>query len=83
MNKDPWEDVTVSEGTLFCAFRYALGRMTYVVSEVADDIRRNRHLLSSKITARIILEIDEAAAEGRLGMDIDRDDWEKLRSELE
>jgi hypothetical protein len=69
----------------FCAFRYALGRATYIVGEVCDIVESLD--LHPKTTERMITEVnhakvrDDAAREqGRytlmpLGMDCDRDRW--------
>ena len=49
----------VSEITLSCAFRYALGSMTYVVSEVVDDILTNWDGISDKAKELFVKEIKE------------------------
>lgn len=66
-----------------CAFRYALGRMTYIVSEVAAEIRKNAALLDDSTKRLIIAEITEAEVGGRLGMDMDAKVWLELRQVLE
>lgn len=50
------------EIVLSCAFRYALGRMTYVVDSVASEIERNIQILPGKDLHRFISEIGEAIA---------------------
>jgi len=51
-----------------CAFRYALGRMTYVVDHVADWLIANRELLSAHDRALIVNEIEEARRMMRSGL---------------
>jgi hypothetical protein len=67
---------------LFYASRYALGRMTYAVSEVAGEIIRQADELSPKMRANIIREIDEAFDRGRLGMKVDAEQWHRVRAAL-
>lgn len=45
---------------LFCAFRYALGRQTYVVSTVADILEASWNTLSSSQRKKFKKEIQEA-----------------------
>ena len=75
---------------VICAFRYCLGRRTYVVSECVAWLIRAWDKLDAK--ARVVIERDlleeikrddDARAEGGewhpLGMDCDRADWLRLR----
>ena len=73
----------------FCAFRYCLGRMTYVVSDYCEEATRKirritNHflLLLEKELSEAIQKDDEQRAKGEpyktLGMDCDRVDWVKL-----
>lgn len=66
----------VPEDVLFYAFRYALGRRTYAVADVASELRAHASTLSNKTKLLIIKEIEEAdmKPEG-LGMDMDRKEW--------
>lgn len=73
----------VPEDILFYAFRYALGRMTYAVADVASEIRAHNPTLSNKTRALIIKEIKEAEAADGLGMDMDRKEWLKTLTVLE
>lgn len=73
------------------AFRYCLGRMTYISGVCADWIVANwknfppnaQHLIHSEMEAAFIRD-DEDRAEGRqlkeLGWDCDRKAWEKVRA---
>lgn len=68
------EDITIG-----CAFRYALGRMTYVVDSVASEIERNIERISTKTLVRFRDEITEAIKANHAGMDMDVDRWSKCR----
>lgn len=61
-----------------CAFRYAIGRSTYVVGVVAEQLKdyvRNNNASPSFVT-QIITEIDDARRENRMGMDVDKSEWD-------
>lgn len=63
---------------LFSAFRYALGRSTYVVRTVADEIHRRWGELSDndkRIFVTEILDREKEFGEKALGMKCDREDW--------
>ena len=64
------------------AFRYALGRMTYMPSHVVDWLIANRAQLSAADRELMLREIDEAADLQRLGMDCDVATWSRLRNAL-
>ena len=70
--------IKVSDHTLFFAFRYALGRMSTAPSIVADDLKRNWHLLDSGTKKRIKEEINEAIEKKTIGMECDKDVWEEI-----
>lgn len=83
MHKDETECV-VTCNSLLSAFRYALGRKTYIVSIVVEDILRNWNNLNDNTRELITDEIREARLENRLGMRMDAEQWEKiLRKHLE
>lgn len=68
------------EIVLSCAFRYALGRMTYVVSSVCSELKRNYPNLSDSFKSRISKEIQDYQDEhGLAGMDFDNDEWDKVK----
>jgi hypothetical protein len=68
------------EIVLSCAFRYALGRMTYVVSSVCEELVRLEHLLSWNFKESISREIQEYQDEsGKAGMSFDNDEWEYIK----
>ena len=73
----------------FCAFRYCLGRKTYVVSNYCEEASRKIRkitdhflLLLEKELSEAIHEDDEQRAKNEqyktLGYDWNRDDWVKL-----
>lgn len=63
---------------LFCAFRYALGRSTYVVGTIADIIGSNWDQIVPVQREMYKREIREAIDRGRAGMDMDVKAWEKI-----
>ncbi len=61
---------------LFCAFRYALGRQTYVVSAIADIIRANWDHMPQSRRNLFRKEIEEAIEKGYAGsVNIDVPEW--------
>jgi len=64
------------------AVRYALGRMTYAVGDVVDTLLDHQQDLTAKSKAVIVRDIDEALAEKRTGMQMDTDQWIRLRNGL-
>jgi len=74
--------MNLSEDILFYAFRYALGRMTYAVSTVADEIIQHAHELDPKIRHIMITDIQKAITENAAGMEMDRKDWERVLAKL-
>lgn len=61
---------------LFCAFRYALGRQTYVVGTVADIIKANWDHMSQGRRDMFRKEIEEAIEKGYAGsVNIDVPEW--------
>lgn len=68
---------------ILSAFRYALGRMTYIVPVVANVIGESKDRLDSQAIDLIIKEIEEAEKRDGLGMECDIDVWLRLKKELE
>jgi hypothetical protein len=61
---------------LFCAFRYALGRQTYVVGAIADIIKANWDHMSQGRRDMFRKEIEEAIEKGYAGsVNIDVPVW--------
>ena len=71
-----------NENILFYAFRYALGRMTYAVHEVASEIIRNEASISPEMRALMIQEIEESIESGSAGMDMDMREWQRVADTL-
>ena len=68
---------------IFCAFRYALGRKTYMPSIVQRFIRDNIDIVDTKDINLMIKEITEAEERDGLGdNNIDAPDWISLREFL-
>lgn len=68
---------------ILSAFRYALGRMTYIVPVVANVIGESKDRLDSQAIDLIIQEIEEAEKRNGLGMECDIEVWLRLKKELE
>ena len=64
---------------LVSAERYALGRMTYIVSWTCDFIANNLHLLTEKDKSVIIRDIESS---NDYGHDCDKAEWLKLLNVL-
>lgn len=81
MNKIKEKMLTLDqEITLSCAFRYALGRMTYVTSSVTSELIRLESQLPQKFKSRIAKEIQEYQDEhGSAGMEMDNNEWNKVK----
>ena len=61
---------------LFCAFRYALGRQTYVVGTIADIIKANWDHMPQSRRNMFRKEIEEAIENGHAGsVNIDVPEW--------
>ena len=77
----------IEEEILVCAVRYALGRMTYVVSDVCNYIKARAWFLSDQCKRVMINDIehdlDACRRMGiRCGMDCDERDWLDLLEAL-
>lgn len=75
--------ITTDEQILICAVRYALGRMSYIVGDVARYVESKRNTLSSQCKNIIIRDIEEELeryhkAGQTLGMECDERTWENL-----
>lgn len=64
--------------TLICAFRYALGRMTYAVSCVSNHIIENWDNFKPSEQEIMVREIKEAIKNNDIGMDCDKRQWERI-----
>ena len=68
----------VKEEIVVYAFRYALGRMTYVVKDVSDYLIDNWHRFEKQTKERIISDIQDAIKKGEAGMEMDVKMWERI-----
>lgn len=67
----------------FCAFRYALGRMTYAVRDVCAILRKNIAKIDPYNQALMTKEIKKAIEDGHAGMECDVQEWKHLLLVLE
>lgn len=78
---------TLSNGELddllFYSFRYALGRRTYVVSDVTQKLIHYSYALRDNTIESIKKEINVALEKGQAGMKMDEEEWKKVLEELE
>lgn len=70
--------VNVPEEILFYAFRYALGRRTYAVSDVVDAILKQWPAITDKTINMMKKEIEEAIDKGHAGDFCDVQEWRKI-----
>lgn len=71
------------EAILFYAFRYALGRSTYAVWDVSDAILKHIPVIRETTLKVIASELRYADKINKLGMDIDKQIWLKVKKEIE
>lgn len=70
--------IEFNEEILFYAFRYALGRSTYAVSDVVEVITNNWNKLSYSSQYLIHKEIKVAIERNEYGMEMDKLQWERV-----
>jgi hypothetical protein len=63
---------------LLNSFRYALGRMTYVTAETAEDLEEHWDCIPAQWQELIQREIREAIDNGTAGMDCDVARWKRV-----
>ncbi len=63
---------------LLCAFRYSLGRMTYMPGVVAAKLERHWGDLAEGHRRQIQEEVRESIERGRAGMECDIQVWRRL-----
>jgi len=68
----------VNEDVLLSAFRYALGRQTYIVNSIVKNILNNWNDISDKLKNLMKREIQEAIDTNEAGMDCDVKEWRKI-----
>lgn len=70
--------ILTDELMVLCAFRYCLGRMTYAVSTCVDWLLRNWGGFSKHTQERIVKEINEAFDKNNYGMEMDKEQWQRI-----
>lgn len=63
---------------IFCAFRYSLGRMTYISSTMTELILKYWDNINRRTRYMMIEEIKEAIDKDRAGMMCDVDQWKRI-----
>lgn len=71
-------NITVTTDILIYSFRYALGRQSYCVSDVVKNIKDNWEKLNINDKQLIIKEIKIAIENNKIGMEIDKKNWEEI-----
>ena len=71
------------EELTICAFRYCLGRSTYVVSEMCDHLRNHWDEICPAYQGLIKQEVQDAIDRGCCGMKMDCEDWAQLLEDIE
>ena len=66
------------ETLLINATRYCLGRQSYAVGEHCDILRRCWPHLREGVREIIETDVEMALTDGRVGMDMDRREWERV-----
>lgn len=67
---------------LFCSFRYALGRQSYITEWIGENLLKYAHLLNDNTKHKIIEEIEEAVNKGEAGQEIDEEMWKFVALKL-
>jgi hypothetical protein len=80
----PSNEMTVNVDPVFLmyAFRYALGRRSYAVSDVARALIEHRGALRPQWQAQIVERISEAIDEGAAGDESDVEQWRRVSAAL-
>lgn len=63
---------------VIASFRYCLGRSTYIVSDCVEWLKQNWRLIDHHMQRMIKREIREAIKENRYGMQMDKEQWERV-----
>lgn len=82
--KEPELNMVEYNDLAFCAFRYALGRMTYITKTVSDILIKmnQKGLLTYWTKEQMIKELEDAIENNKAGMNIDKQYWQALLTEL-
>ena len=71
------------QSIVICAFRYALGRRSYMPSLVADWIKEHWSQIDATNRELIAREIEQALERGEAGDRMDEDVWRALSKWIE
>lgn len=66
----PYDDLVI-----IAAFRYCLGRRSYIVSHMTDYLKNHWRTIDQKTKKLIFREIEEAISNGCAGDDCDMESW--------
>jgi len=70
------------ERLLVCSVRYALGRSTYIVSDIVDDVLFHWDDLTDNCKKAIINSIECDIAMDNYGMEMDLKEWQKVLEKI-
>jgi len=70
--------MTKNHTLLLCSFRYALGRQTSIVSVIVKYLLEDWNGLDEWVREQIKRDIRNAIERNEIGMDCDRDEWNKI-----
>ncbi len=68
---------------MFYAYRYAMGRRTYVTQEMSDLLIKYQHDLNWQTQQKIALEIGRRIKNNEAGDDCDVKNWLRVKKEYE
>ncbi len=69
---------TETQDLLVCAFRYALGRRTYITATIADLLIKHKDKFDDNSIHVILRDIKRAFETNKYGMEMDKADWERV-----
>lgn len=70
--------MNLHEDILFMAFRYALGRRTYVVQDIVETLIDKWDEISLHYKKLIVKEINDAIETDNIGDEFDKAEWERI-----
>lgn len=71
-------DIKLPAVFLMYSFRYALGRRSYAVADVADQLIAYRAILPADWRQQIVQDIHNAIENGNAGMNFDAERWREV-----
>ena len=70
------------EALTLCAFRYALGRQTYITKDISKLIFKYMPDLDAAVLMMMLVEINMAIHTGKAGADCDIKIWQNLERDI-